>query len=456
MTSAPSRARILVVDDDRGIVDFVCDMLTEQGYQVCGVTSPHEALQLTRSEQFELVLTDVEMPGLRGVDLLTQLQAEGPGPLVLVMTAFGSIDLAVQTVRAGACDFLTKPFKIEVLYAAIERALRERQVRREVVRLSRTTTTPSAGGELVTKSPVMKRILDVAQRAARGYATILLTGETGTGKSSIARFIHEQSARCRRPFVQLNCATLSPNLIESELFGVRKGAFTDARESRPGLLLSAAEGTFFLDEVAELPLEVQAKLLYVLESGRVRPVGDTAEHEVRARIIAATNRPLEVMLKEGRFRADLYYRLNVIRIEVPPLRERPEDLPPLLDLFLGRASARAGRPVVGISAAALKQLQAYPWPGNVREVQNRMERLVTLIDHDIVLPEDLELAAGDDLDRLLGDGAAQGRSLADIERAYIQTVLQGTGGNRSAAARILDIDRRTLYRKVQELGEDPE
>jgi len=446
---SPSARKLLVLDDDPGVVDFLCESLGEKGYQAVGLTSPNEALARVRHEEFDLVITDMEMPEMRGTELLTAILEERPSQLVLFITAFGSIESAVAAVKAGACDFVTKPFKIEVLMLAIERALRERQMRREIVRL-RTALPTESPGDLVARSPAMRKVLDVARRAARSDATLLLTGETGTGKSCLARFIHDTSVRRDSPFIQLNCAALPTSLIESELFGVKRGAFTDAREDRVGLFVSAGAGTLFLDEVGELPLETQAKLLHALETGRVRPVGATAEVAVRARVIAATNQPLETLLREGQFRPDLYYRLNVIRIEVPPLRERREDVVPLTDLFLSRANDRHSREVLGLSAAAMKRLTSYSWPGNVRELANLIERAVALSEHDTLLPEDLDFPQKDDqVAALLMTGAEKGVPLEEIERAYIRRVVEAHGGNKAAAARVLGIDRRTLHRKVE-------
>lgn len=448
--TARAQASLLIVDDDAGVVDFLSDMLGEQGYRVRGLTSPREALETVRTESIDLVIADVEMPELRGVDLVAALQRIPSAPPVLLMTAFGTIGLAVQAVRGGACDFLTKPFPIEAMYEAVTRALRERQVRREIVRLRTTALAAARSGPRVpiACSPGMARALDLAQRAARTDSTVLLTGETGTGKGTLARHIHERSGRVSGPFVAVNCAALPATLVEAELFGVHKGAFTDAQRSREGLLLAAAQGTLFLDEIAELPPEVQAKLLHVLDLGSVRPLGSNAEIRVTARLLAATNQPLDVLVREGRFRADLYYRLNVIRIEVPPLRERREDIPALADLFLARTCERLGRDLVGISAAALAKLQEHAFPGNVRELANLIERAVVLTEHSALLPEDIELSEELSLHQFISESSRVGIPLAEIERAYVQAVLKQNNGNKAAAARALSIDRSTLYRKL--------
>ena len=439
---------ILVLDDDPGVVAFLVESLTERGFEAEGCVSALEAMSRIKATPYDLVISDVEMPVMRGIDLLSAILRERPAQLVLLITAFGSIDLALAAVRAGACDFLSKPFKIEALEFAIERAFRDRQMRREIVRL-RQTLPDATTDHLVARSPAMRKVLDVARKAARTDSTVLLTGETGTGKSALARFIHDASPRQGRPFFHLNCASLPPTLIESELFGVRRGAFTDAREDRPGAFVAAGTGTLFLDEVAELPVEVQAKLLHALESGRVRALGSTSEVPAKARVLAATNRPLEVVLRDGQFRPDLYYRLNVIRIEVPPLRERREDIVPLVDAFLGRIGEGQPTRLIGISAAAMRRLMAYSWPGNLRELANLLERAVALTDHDTLIPEDLDFPKLPlDIAALLADSADGLVRLDELERVYVRRVLDSRDGNKAEAARVLGINRRTLYRKL--------
>ena len=444
-----SKKRLLVLDDDGGVVDFLCESLTERGFEVTGLTSPREALLRIKTEAFDLVITDVEMPEMRGTELLAAILAEKPSQLVLLITAFGSIDLAVSTVQSGACDFIAKPFKIEALGAAIERAFHNRQIRREIVRV-RKASSLEAPEQIIASSSPMRRVLETAQKAAGTDSITLITGETGTGKGVIARLIHDSGARREQPFYHLNCASLPPTLVESELFGVRRGAFTDAKEDRDGAFVAAGGGTLFLDEVGEIPLEIQSKLLHVLENGRVRPLGSSSDVPIRARLIAATNRSLEALLAEGRFRQDLYYRLNVIRIEVPPLRERSEDIIPLVDLFLNRACQRQGRSFIGVSAAAMRRLLGYPWPGNARELANVIERAVVLSDHDTLVPEDFDIPKNDGVGTLLAQGADGNVPLEEIERAYVRRVLEEHGGNKAGAARSLGINRRTLYRKLKE------
>lgn len=451
---ASATVRLLVVDDEAPVVEYLVEALRARGYAVDGLTDAHAALEAVRQSAYDLVISDIEMPELRGIDLLRAMQQVRADQLVVLITAFGSVDVAMQAVRAGACDFLAKPFPIEALLLTVERALRERELRREVIRLRRTQ--PREGSlELVARSAAMRRAIAMAQRAARSSTTVLLTGETGTGKGALARVIHAESERRGQPFVAVNCAALPTPLAEAELFGVRRGAFTDARDSRAGMFVAANKGTLFLDEVGDLSLDVQVKLLHALESGQVRPLGGTSEVTTDARVVAATNQPLERLLREGRFRPDLYYRLNVIRIELPPLRDRREDIVPLVDLFLERAGD--GGPVIGVSAAALRQLVAHAWPGNVRELANVISRAVALCEHDVLLPEDLGLDAPGNVamspfTQDIGSGADAAPPpmlLETVERAHIRRVLAAHDGNKAAAARALGINRRTLDRKLR-------
>jgi DNA-binding NtrC family response regulator len=456
MNAMSSKRRLLVVDDDASVVEYLVEMLNEHGFGTHGVTTPADALVRLETADYDLVIADIEMPGMRGLDLMAEIHMRKPEQLVLLITAFGSIDLAVQAVRAGACDFVTKPFPIEALLLAIERAFRERQMRREIVRLRGVVSHSDASG-LIAQSPAMRRVLDVARRAGLTDSLVLLTGESGVGKGAVARFVHDQGPRAKGPFVQVNCAALPAALVESELFGVRKGAYTDARSDRPGLFVEANGGTLFLDEIAEMPLETQPKLLQVLETGKVRAVGASTEIPTTVRVIAATNCSLEEAVGERRFRADLYHRLNVIALEIPPLRQRPEDLEPLIDLFLQRANTKLGRSVMGITAEARRWLFSHTWPGNVRELANRIERAVALTDHDTLLLEDFSLTSRAlPSEEILGAIALQELPLAQVERAYVQQMLTHVQGNKARAARILDIDRKTLYRKLGVLEDGEE
>jgi len=445
------QVRLLVIDDDPGVVDYLFDMLHQKGYSVAGFTQTDAALSAIEKEPFDLVISDVVMPGMRGLELMAAIHAKRPEQLVLLITAFGSIDLAMQSMRAGACDFLTKPFRIEELYSAVARALEDRQMRRTAVKIGYTDDKKDDTSVFITHSASMRQLINMAKRAAAVNSTVLLTGESGTGKSAVARWIHDNSPNHLGPFIAVNCAALPYSLVESELFGVRKGAFTDAGTDRPGLFLQANSGTLFLDEIAELPLETQPKLLQALETGKIRALGDTKETEVNVRLIAATHQPLAQRVNDKLFRADLYHRLNVINLEVPPLRERKDDIDELVKALIRTICLRVGkqRPI-NISVEVIRWIRAYHWPGNVRELANTLERAIVLAEHDTLLIEDLAQASKIPVDdkSFLELATMQGWTLEDIQQAYIRHVLEVTGGNKIQAARILGLDRSTLYRKL--------
>ena len=450
MSRTPS---VLVVDDDAGVVSWLVDSLPEEGFAATGETSATRALELLKSRTFDVVVSDVEMPEMRGPDLMRAILACRPQQQVLLITAFGSIDLAVESVRNGAVDFLAKPFQIEVLALALKRALRERQMRREIVRLREAAIGESPAG-IASRSPAMQRVIDLARRAARSALPVLITGESGVGKGALARFLHDQSERRAAKLVQLNCAALPANLAESELFGVRKGAFTDAREDRPGVFEQAHNGSLFLDEIGELSLDLQPKLLHVLESNQVRPLGSKTEVPADVRIIAATNRPLEEAMREKSFRSDLFHRLNVLRIEIPPLRERADDIDPIVDQVLNVIQRRSPNAApIGVSVEALRWLRGQAWPGNVRELINAVERAAALSEHEVLTIDDFCMPPTPVDQRFLDGALAQDLSLEELERAYIKRVIAKMNGNKTQAAKVLGLDRRTLYRKVAEMGE---
>lgn len=441
--------RVLVIDDDPEVVSFLMEILSAAGFTCLGESDPTAALERARKLDVEVVVSDVEMPNLRGPALLSAIHAERPELPVVLMTAFGSVDLAVSCMRAGAADFVTKPFKAETLVHSLERIFRERKLVREVARLKSVATKAVSHRGLVANSEAMKRVLDVAERAARGDGPILLTGESGTGKSAVAQFIHQASGRAGA-FVELNCASLPATLVESELFGVRKGAFTDAKEDRQGLFVAAKNGTIFLDEIGELSLESQPKLLSVVETRKIRPVGDSKQIPVNARLIAATNRSLEDALRANQFRPDLYYRLNVIRVEIPPLRERREDIAPLLDAYLPHLAQRAGREIWAIADDAMRWLQQQHWAGNVRELLNLVERAVTLSTSPTLSLEAFRTPVRSASTDPWAAAIEERWPLERVEQAYVQRMLAELGGNKAETARVLGIDRRTLYAKLAE------
>ena len=443
------RPRILVVDDDPCVVEMLVEALGAR-YAVEGLVSPHAALERVTTEEFDILISDLEMPEMRGVDLLAAIHARRPTQIVLVITAFGSIELAVNTMRAGACDFVTKPFRPEAMILAIERALGQRTMRREIIRLRRELDRDP--GELVARSAAMRHVLDVATRASRSSTSVLLTGESGSGKGAVAQWIHEHSRRASGPFLQVNCATLPSVMIEAELFGARRGAITDANGARHGLFAEASGGTIFLDEIAEMPLDAQSRLLHVLEASQVRPVGATFDVTTDTRVIAATNRPILDAVQRGQFRRDLFFRLNVIPIEVPPLRERSDDIPDLVHKVLARIESGREAPV-GISEQAMQWLCQYHWPGNVRQLANVVERAAALTDHDTIVVEDVcgtDVTSTSAAPDVLAELAARSLPLEQVEAAYIKHVLAQNGGNVSQTARILRIDRRTLHRRLSD------
>jgi two-component system response regulator HydG len=446
------KGRVLVVEDDAQMGELLRERLARRGFEVHVHTSPEEALEQLTAEDFDVVVTDVQMRGLDGIQLCERVTANRPDVPVLVITAFGSLDTAVAAIRAGAFDFLAKPFEVEELAFRLDRALRHHRLSEEVKRLRAESQMPVE--ELLGESPAMRTLRDLVARMSGADAPVLITGETGTGKERVARAIHRLGRGAGEPFVALNCAALPEPLLESELFGHERGAFTDARSPRRGLVVQAGRGILFLDEIADLPLALQPKLLRMLQERRVRPLGAGEEIAFEARVVAATNRDLEAAVEEGRFREDLFFRLDVLRIEVPPLRARGSDSLLLAQHFLRASAARGGKAVTGISRGAAEKLVAYAWPGNVRELENAIERAVALTQHEQILVEDLPerirdyrrghvLVASEDPQELV--------PLETVEQRYIARVMEAVGGNKTLAARALGLDRKTLYRKLERM-----
>jgi two-component system, NtrC family, response regulator AtoC len=445
--------RILVVDDDHEMCELLAKQLVRRGFEVTAHESADRALARLAADDFDAVVTDIRMRGLDGIQLCERLRSNRPDTPVLVITAFGSLDTAVAAIRAGAYDFLPKPFEIEELGFRLERAIQHRNLATEVKRLR--AREPEPVDELVGTSIAMRQLRELVARVARSDAPVLVLGETGSGKERVARALHRLGPRPAGPFVALNCAALPEHLLESELFGHARGAFTDAKSARSGLVLEANDGTLFLDEIAELPLALQPKLLRALEERRVRPVGGNEEVAFDARIVSATNRDLDAAVEDGRFREDLFFRIDVLRVEVPPLRARGSDVLLLAQHFLGECASRMEKQVVGLSHGAAEKLLAYPWPGNVRELVNCIERAVALTDHEQILVEDLpERIRADTSGHFLvaSDDPSELAPLEVIERRYIARVMEAVGGNKTLAARILGVDRKTLYRKLQQAG----
>ncbi len=450
-----SRGHILLIDDDRGMVRMLSEALTRRGFRVTGAHGAAEALDALETANPEVVVTDLEMPEVHGLDLCREIVARRPDVPVILITAFGSMETAIGGIRAGAWDFLPKPFEMEALAVALDRATQMRALRAEVRQLRAAVAAGRAHPDMLGESRPMVRLFEQLDRVADLDVSVLVTGESGTGKELIARSLHQRGARAKGPFVAVNCAAMPAPLLESELFGHTRGAFTDARGARAGLFLQAHGGTLFLDEVGELPLELQPKLLRALQERRVRPVGRDQEVAFDARLICATNRDLEGEVEAGRFREDLYYRIHVVHLEAPPLRARGNDVLLLAQRALETSAARMGKRVLGVTPAAAERLLAYDWPGNVRELQNCMERAVALTRYEQVTPEDLPAkiqAWRPGASPLALDTPDELITLDALEARYIRHVLAATGGNKSQAARVLGLDRKTLYRKLEQMG----
>jgi DNA-binding NtrC family response regulator len=444
------KGRVLVVDDDHEMCELLKSQLGRRGFEVLAYGSADEALARLAAEDLDAVVTDVRMRGLDGIQLCEHLRQNRPDVPVLVITAFGSLDTAVAAIRAGAHDFLAKPFEVEELAFRLERAIQHRQLAEEVKRLRAREPVPV--DELVGESVALRQLRELVARVAHSGAPVLVIGETGSGKERVARALHRLGPRPEGPFVALNCAALPEHLLESELFGHARGAFTDARSARTGLLVHANAGTLLLDEIAELPLALQPKLLRALQERCVRPVGGEEEVPFDARIVAATNRDLDAAVEEGRFREDLFFRIDVLRIEVPPLRARGSDVLVLAQHFLRECANRSGKAVVGLSHGAAEKLLQYAWPGNVRELANCIERAVALTEHEQILVEDLpERIRAEARSHLLvtSDDPSELVPLEIVEQRYIARVMESVGGNKTLAARVLGLDRKTLYRKLR-------
>jgi two-component system response regulator AtoC len=454
--------RVLIVDDDAGLRQSLALLLQEAGYDVVAEGDPEQALQRAASGTFDLVLCDVRMPKMDGVTFLRRYRAEGGQALMIMMSAYGSEDSALAAMREGAYDYLHKPFRPDEVTMTLKKAEEREKLRREVEVLRTTLGAGAASDLVVCESRAMRDLLDLATRVARHSTTVLITGESGTGKEVLARAIHRMSPRSEQGFTAINCAAIPEHLLESELFGHVRGAFTGATADRAGLFEVAHEGTLLLDEIGDLPLDLQAKLLRVLEECEIRRVGGRESKKVDVRVLAATAKPLDAAVERGEFRADLYYRLNVVHLHLPPLRERPDDVPALLTHFARQAATRLGHPV-SITPSALDALTHHSWPGNVRELRNAVERAAVLGTGGPLEPRDFALANGNGNGTgHHGDGHgspthATGGSLElktqveAVERHAIQRALEASGGNRRQAASLLGISLRTLFYKMRRL-----
>jgi DNA-binding NtrC family response regulator len=445
------RERALIAEDNEDMRDLIQEVLEDAGYETLAAANGRQALAHIEIEDevIDLVITDVRMPEMTGDELLVkvrELRSEAP---VIVITAFGSVEQAVEMVKAGAYQYLTKPFDNREMLRLVEEALEKSAAQREQARLRREK--PATPPRIIGASRLMRELFDHIALAARSASTVLIIGESGTGKELVARAIHELSGR-KGAFVPVNCAAIPAELIESELFGHTGSAFTGAKQPRAGLIEASDHGTLFLDEVGELPLPVQPKILRSLQEGAVRRVGANAEKSVDLRVVAATNRDLEQDVSDGRFREDLFWRLNVIRLKVPPLRDRSFDIPLLVENFVNKAAEAAKRPPLDVSSEALAILTAYSWPGNVRELENAIERAIAFARGPLITPDDLpeRVRTSGGASVLIARSVEQNMTIREMEREYILEVLRRTDGNKSRAAELLGLDRKTLYRRLDE------
>ncbi|MBU0754300.1 MAG: sigma-54 dependent transcriptional regulator [Planctomycetes bacterium] len=440
--------RALVVDDEALSREYLQEALESMGLEVRPCANGRDALKAAEESDFDLVISDMRMPGLDGTGLLKELRSKGHTMPVVIVTAYGTIETAVDAMREGATDFLLKPFSVDQIEVVLEK-LKTRHRLEEENRYLRSRDAEEWAGGMVCVSPAMKAVVEVARQAADSKATVLITGESGTGKEVLSRFIHESSPRRQMPYIKVNCAALSENLLESELFGHEQGAFTGAVRRRKGRFELAAGGTLLLDEISEIMPSLQAKLLRVLEEEEFERVGGVRTLRTDVRVIATTNRDLEREMEEDRFRHDLFYRLNVVPVEIPPLRERCEEIPVLAEHFLRRFAQERGKPVIHLSKEAAERLAGYDWPGNVRELRNVLQRVAILGDVQVLETGHLER-----LVHLPGNGVSQaavpmGRSLEEMEKEMILSTLEANDGCRKETARLLGITTRTLSNKIR-------
>ena len=450
---------ILIVDDERSMREFLGIYLRREGYRIEAASGGNEAIAAIKSRAFDVIITDLRMPDVDGLTILAEAKRTRPDAEVIVVTAFSTTETAIAAMKAGAHDYLTKPFKIDEVGLVVDRAMEKRRLSRENVALRDEIKGRYKLDRLLGKSPAMQRVFDILRKVASTRTSVLLVGESGTGKELAAHALHELSPRTG-PFVAVNCGAIPETLLESELFGHIRGSFTGANADKQGLFEAAHSGTLLLDEVAELPVAMQVKLLRVLQERKVKPVGGVSEREVDVRIVAATNRDLEAEVEKSTFRQDLYYRLNVIQIRLPPLRERREDLPLLVDHFIRKFSAEHGRNVGGAAPEVMSALMLYHFPGNVRELENMIERAVTLSTTDWLaldaFPNLIGLQGAEQSPSTVGHLPESGldleRHLEEYERSILIKALERTGGNRTEAARLLGVSFRSMRYRLSKLG----
>ena len=443
-------SKILIADDDASSREAMAQLAVTWGYRVESASDGQEALARVRETRPDIIVTDLVMPNMGGMNLLHALKEAQPDCLVVIVTGQGSVDTAVEAIRGGAYDYIEKPLEPHRLRLVLERALDKQRTEHEVASLRQVVRQLGPGGEFVGLSAAMRRVFELVQKVAPSKASVVITGQSGTGKEMVARAIHQLSPRRDKPFVAINCSAIPPPLIESELFGAEKGAFTGADQRRLGQFELADRGTLFLDEVGELPHELQPKFLRVLEEERLRRLGGKGEVEVDVRLLCATSLDLKEQIQAGRFREDLFFRLNVFQVHLPPLCERAEDVPALASHFVSKFNRESGKRIQGIDPRAQQLLRGYSWPGNIRELRNALERAVILTDGPLITSEHLppEIAGA-----AIPDEAIRlplGRPMAEVERAYIMGSLARNGGNKARTAAILGISEKTLYNRLKE------
>ena len=451
-TAYVSKGRILIVDDEANARNALAELMDDAGYSVSTAADGRTALLQMEQVDPDVVLTDLKMPGMDGLTLIERGRPMSPHTTFIVMTAFGTIDTAVQAIKLGADSYLTKPLELDAVMAIVERALERTQLSREAAQLRQRVDERFQFGNIIGEHPSMQRLMKNVAQVARSRATVLIHGETGTGKELIAAAIHQNSDRKNKPFIRLNCASLSETLLESELFGHERGSFTGAMSRREGRFKQADGGTLFLDEVSEIPASVQIKLLRFLQEREFERVGGNETLKVDVRVVAATNRNLKQRVEDGRFREDLYYRLKVVQLDVPPLRVRRSDIPLLAYAFLRRYSEENDRPVRALTEEALQHLLIYPWPGNVRELENAIERAVVMCEGELIDRDDLPTAAHGDMQNGSVAALIPGITMAELERIAILRTLDAVDGSTARAAEILGISQRKIQYRVKEWG----
>ncbi len=455
MASSPLK-RVLVVDDEENIRLMLGTLLRREGHEVTVAASADEALAALAKKEFDVLLSDIRMPQMSGLDLLDKVQEIRPLMVVIMMSAYGNVDTAIEAMKRGAYDYIAKPFRPDEVILVLRKAEERERLKQENLKLRSALETIKQGdlSKMIARSATMQELFKTIRKISEYKTTVLIQGESGTGKELVARAIHDCSPRADRAFVPVNCGAIPEHLLESELFGHIKGAFTDASRNKKGLFAEADGGTLFLDEIGELPLNLQVKLLRALQEEEIRPVGDTRGIKVNVRVLAATVRDLAADVKANRFREDLFYRLNVLLLVVPPLRERIEDVPPLVEHFLVRNNARFGLEIKGVTPETLKLFMEYPWPGNVRELENTIEHAMVLAESDLIEAQNLPAKIRESKDRirltLLSGELSIKKTTRIIEEELIRRALKRTGGNRTNAAKVLEISHRALLYKIKE------